>query len=79
MSYNSCHKSIGRTLTKIIRMTQNIGFTASPERTTITPENIGDTIEKMDHELPTICSGLSNGLFISIVRTYSCISSRNIC
>ena len=43
-------------MTKIIRVMKNIEFTTSPESTTTTPLNIGATIEKMAHELPTIGS-----------------------
>ena len=56
MDYNPSHKSIGKPLTKITRVMQSIGLTTSPDSNTITPENIGETIDKMAHELPTICS-----------------------
>ena len=49
------HKIPWKTLTNIIRMIRNIRFTTSTECTTITLEN-GANIEKMTHELPTICS-----------------------
>ena len=56
MKSNPSHESLDKPLTKIIREMLNIEFTTSPERTTITPENIGAIIEKMYHKLPTICS-----------------------
>ena len=56
MKYNPSHEYLGKILTKIIRVMQNIELTTSPDRTTITPEKIGATIYKMDHKLPTICS-----------------------
>ena len=55
MNYNPPHEYLGKLLTNIIRVMQNIKFTISPDRTTVTPENIGENIEKMAHELPTIC------------------------
>ena len=33
---------------------KNIVFTTSPDQTTITPKNIGATIEQMAHDLPNI-------------------------
>ena len=56
MNYNPSQKSPGKTLTKIIRVIQNIEFTKSPDITTTTLENLEGNIEQMDHELPTICS-----------------------
>ena len=56
MDYNPSHEFLGKTLTKIIRVMQNIVFTTSPDVTTITQENIGATIDQVDHEFPTICS-----------------------
>ena len=55
MKYNPSNESLGKTLTKIIRGMQNIEFATSIDIPTITPENIGATIEKMAHEFPTIC------------------------
>ena len=55
MKYNPSHKYIGKLCTKIIRVIQNIEFIASPDSTTITSENLGEAIEKMARELPTIC------------------------
>ena len=46
MESNPSHKSFGKTLKKIIRIMQNIGFTTSLDSTTNTPEKIGATIEK---------------------------------
>ena len=46
---NPSHNYPGKPLKNIIRVVQNIGFPTSPDRTKITPENIGVTIEKMDH------------------------------
>ena len=54
VEYNPEHGSLGKTLTNIIRVMQNIGFTTSPEITTSAPENIGATIGKMAHGFPTI-------------------------
>ena len=71
MDYNPSHESLGKPLKKIIIEMLKIGFTTSPDITTITPEKIGATIEQMFHEFPTICSLVSNGLFISIFRTNS--------
>ena len=51
-----CPRFIYTILTNIIIVMRNIGFATSPDRTTVTPENHGATIDKMDHELPTICS-----------------------
>ena len=34
---------------------QSIGFTTSPDSTTITSEKLGATIDKMAHELLTVC------------------------
>ena len=74
---NSSHESLGENPTNIIKVIQNIGCTTSPDRTKITPEKTGVTIEKMAHGFLTICSSVSNGLFISIVRTHSCIFSEH--
>ena len=49
MYSNPLHKSIGKPLTKIIRVMQNIVFTASPDSTVMTPEKIGATIDQMAH------------------------------
>ena len=54
MYSNTSHKYIGKPLKTIIIMMQNIGFTTSPDSTTITQENIGANIDKISHELPTI-------------------------
>ena len=55
MYYNTLHESLGKPLIKNIRVMQNIGFTTSPNSTTSTPENLGETIDQMTHWLPTIC------------------------
>ena len=55
MKYNPSHEFLGKTLTNIIRVMRNVEFTTSPDSTTITPENIGATIEKMARWFPTIC------------------------
>ena len=49
---------------------KNIGFTTSPDTTTIIPEKLGEIITQMAYEFPTIYSWLSNGLFVYIVRTH---------
>ena len=54
MDYNPTQKYLGTPLKNIIRVIQNIGFTTSLDRTTISPENLGATIDKASHELPTI-------------------------
>ena len=54
MNYILSHEFPGKLLTNIIRVIRNIEFVTSPDSTTITPENLGATIEKMDHEFPTI-------------------------
>ena len=64
---NPSHKSLDKTLKKIIRVMQKIGLTTSTDRNTSTPENFGATIEQ--HDLPTIWSWVSNGWFSSIFRT----------
>ena len=56
MDSNPSHESLGKPFTKIIIVMRNIGFTTSPEITTITLDNIGETIEKIAHEFPNICS-----------------------
>ena len=56
MKYNPSDESLGKPLTNIIRVMQNIEFTISPDITKIIPENIGGKIEQMDHDLPKICS-----------------------
>ena len=56
MKYNPSQKSPGKTLTNIIKVMRNMEFTTSPDSTATTPENLGTNIEKLDHELPTICS-----------------------
>ena len=43
---NPSHGSLGKLLTNIIILMPNIELTTSPERTTITPENLGATIDK---------------------------------
>ena len=68
MNSNPQHKSLGKPLTNIIRVMQKIEFTTSPDSTTTTPENLGGNIEQIYHDLPTICSCVSNGLLIYIVR-----------
>ena len=70
MKYNPSHESLGKPLTKIIRVMRNIGFTPSPDRTTITPEKLGKISEQMDHDITLVRVLLSNGLFSSIVRTH---------
>ena len=55
MNYNPPYESLGKTLTYIIRVMRNIGFTASPDISKSTPEKLGSTIDKMAHELPAIC------------------------
>ena len=74
----STTKNLGKPLTKIIIVIQKIWFTTSPDRTTITPEKIGSTIEKMVHGLPIIWSWVSDGLFSSIVRTQTFMLSGHI-
>ena len=54
---------------------QNIGFTTSQDSTTIAPENLGATVDKMDNYFRTICSGVSNGVFISIERKHALLLS----
>ena len=66
MYSNTSHKSLGKPLTNIIRVIKNIGFTTLPDSTTIAPEKLGETIEQMSHEFPTICALVSNGLVVSI-------------
>ena len=61
MKPDLAQESLGKTFIKIIRMMQNIEFTSSPDKTTNTPEKLGATIEKMAHDLPTICLWVSNG------------------
>ena len=78
ITYNLPQEYNGKSLTKIIIVMQIIESTTSPDNTAITSENIGAPIDKMDHELPTICSWLFNCLFIHIVRTYSFISPWHI-
>ena len=51
MKYNPSQEYLGKPLTNIIRVMRNNEFTTSPDRTTITPDNIGETIEKMDTTL----------------------------
>ena len=55
MDSNASHKYLGRYFTKTTRVMPNIGFTASPDSTKITPDNIGKTIDKLNHDFPTIC------------------------
>ena len=56
MDSNQSHESLGKPLANIIIMMRNIGFTTSPDRTTIKPESIRETIEQMEYYLPTIFS-----------------------
>ena len=56
-------------MTSIIRVMQNIEFTTSPDSTTITPENIGETIDQMARESPIICSLVSNIVRIQTLST----------
>ena len=56
MDSNPPQLTLGKTVTKIIKVMQNIGFTTSPDRTTITQENLGASIEQMAHEFQNICS-----------------------
>ena len=72
---NPSHNSLGEPLIKIIRLIQNIGFTTSPDRTKITPENIWATIDQMGHDIPTIWSLVYNGFFSSIFITQNFILS----
>ena len=46
---NPSHEYLGKPLTNIIRVMQNIELTTSPDSTTITPEKLGETIEQMAH------------------------------
>ena len=78
MKYNPSHETLGKTFTKIIGVMQNIGLTTLPDKTTITPEKLGETIDQMDHYLLTICSWVSNGLFRSIARTHKFLLSGHI-
>ena len=55
MKSNPSHKSLGKTLTNIIRLMQNIELTTSLDSTIITPEKLWETIQKIAHGLPTIC------------------------
>ena len=55
MDSNPSRKSFGKPPTKITRVTRNIELTTSPVRTTITLEHLGESIDQMDHDLPTIC------------------------
>ena len=54
MDYNPYQKSIVKPLTNIIRVMQKIGFTISPDSTTISLEKIGETIDKIAQEFSTI-------------------------
>ena len=63
MKSNTSHECIGNTSTNIIRVVQKIELTTSTDRTTSTPEKLGETIEKMSHDIPTIYLGFSNVLF----------------
>ena len=54
MDYNPSHKYLGKCLAKTIRVIHNIGSTTPLDSNTITPENLGATIEQMDHEFPNI-------------------------
>ena len=56
MKYNPLHKSLGKPLTNIIGVMQNIELTISPDRNTTIPEKLEANIEQMDHELPTTFS-----------------------
>ena len=56
MNYNTSYKSLGKPLTKTIRVMQNTEFTKSSDSTITTPEKLGANIEQMDHDLPTIYS-----------------------
>ena len=63
MNSNPYHESIGKPLTKIIIFMRNIEFTTSLDITTITPENIGATIDQIImsyqlsvYESPMVCS-----------------------
>ena len=75
LKFNLSHEYLGNTLTNIIIVMLKVGFNTSPYRTTSTPENLGATIEKMAHDIPTICSWFSNDFFVSIVRTLKFLSS----
>ena len=78
MKSNTSHEFHSKTLTKIIIVMQNIEFTPSPDSTIITSENIEATIEKRDHEVPTIRSQVSNSSFISIIRKHAFKLSKHI-
>ena len=56
MDYNPSNQSLGKTLTKIIIVMKIIVLATSPDRTTITLEKIGSTIDHMDHEFPNMFS-----------------------
>ena len=56
MDSNPYQKSIDKTLTKIIIVMKIIVLSTSPDRTTITLEKIGSTIDHMDHEFPNMFS-----------------------
>ena len=49
---------------------QKLIFDKSLESTTIISENIGVTILQMEHMSLIVCSWVTNGLLISIVRRY---------
>ena len=40
MKYNTSYEFLGKPLTKVISVAQNIGFTTPPDKTAITPENL---------------------------------------
>ena len=46
MDYNPSNESLGKNFTKIVIVIRNIGFTTSPESTTITPEKFGKPLKK---------------------------------
>ena len=73
MDYNQQHEYLGKTLTNIIRVMQNILFATSPYRTIIKPEILGYPLSKWlvssqisVNESPMVF------LFISSVNIYFC-------
>ena len=57
---------------------QEIGFTTYPDITIITSEKLGENIEQMAQDIPTIFSLVSNDLSIHSVGTHLFLLSRHI-
>ena len=92
--YNTSHESIGKLLTYIIRVMQNIELAKSPYITIISPEKLVATIEKwiMTYQLsvnesPMVCSFILSvrihsyfwDTFSYIARKHSFIMSGKVC